>query len=145
MKNNKGTLSVLVILTGLFLSCGNNNLQPKVLNIVHYRLMVSDPNNPITVVTLLHAYPMKKLNSSNLTAVNLYVCKGGNGRDSMFVFDVNRPPGKQYFDDEGPGFIINKSTIKDIKSQSIIINVPSNFRIPSNIEYVFARIDRTAD
>jgi hypothetical protein len=145
MENNKGILLVLVIFIELFFSCGNNNLQPKVLNIVHYRLMVNDPNNPITVVTLLHAYPMKKLNSSNLTAVNLYVCKRGNSRDSMFVFDVNRPPGKQYFDHEGPGFIINKSNIKDTKSQSIIINVPSNFIIPSNIEYVFARIDQTSD
>jgi len=147
MKKNEKILLILVMFIVVTLSCNRNNLEPKVLNIAHYQLMANDPIDPITVVSLLHSYPKGNSNVSNTPTVNLYVCKKNNSKDSIFVFDINKPAGKVFFGDDykGQGFIINRINIKDVKAHSVVINIPSGFIIPNKIEYVFARIDQTSD
>lgn len=141
-------LIVIIIVVLLSLSsCYSPKNQPKGLNITRYRLMASNPDDPITIVTLLHAYQAQKLIKGKVPSVNLYVCKRSDSKDSMFVFDLNNPPGKAFFDRgfERQGFIINQRNIKRLQTDSVIVYVPYGFVIPKSIDYVFGRIDQTSD
>lgn len=134
-------LSIAIVFTIVLACCSNRHLKLEVLDITKYKALQGNPSNPIIGVALLNYYPKPKSSNTSVMAVDLYVCRKEDSRDSMFVFDTDIPHEDANFNKDGDmELIINTHDIKPIATRSILVNLPKTFVIPDSIEYVFSKI-----
>jgi len=143
--NFKKSIIVFYVLTTLLISSCKEKKDAVELKLEKYWLMDFEPDNSIVYLSLLHAYPDKC--NSGLQCANLYVCQRLDNKDSMFVFDISDRQGDFIFEkkSEKQGLFINKQNVQHWNKNSVIVNIPTGFKIPAKIEYIFATISEETE
>ncbi|MDB5012258.1 MAG: hypothetical protein JWQ25_460 [Daejeonella sp.] len=142
----KAVLLTFYAITCLWSCSSPSNKSYRLLKLDNFKAKVLSADDPIMYVTLLHSYRIEKSDIQS-TSVNLYVCQEYNSKDSIFVFDINEFPDQSLFDldNKNESYIINESEVKNINLREVIVQVPSGFKTPKKIGFLFSTLLKPLD
>jgi hypothetical protein len=144
MINSLKTVISTIFLLLLNVSCQNNGatkvvLKTKIIDLGTLKPFGKDTSISYYNISLLKAYPSHQPCTGDDRYVNLWVCRNDNTRDTLLVFQPCKPV---------PDFLTDNSSVKSTLSfanadvqekhpQSILVNVPANFKLTGRLQYVF--------